>query len=149
MNINYHVEQTSWDKHKKDLISLRTTVFINEQLVPPDLEWDGYDKDCWHVIAITNDGQCIGTARMLYDGHIGRMAVLYDHRHKGVGSALLSSLQDIAATQGISRVFLHAQTGAVDFYTRHGYTVNSNEFMDAGIPHITMEKSLTNTLAEN
>lgn len=145
MNNNFHIEQTNWDKHKKDLINLRTEVFINEQLVPPDLEWDGYDKDCWHVIAITDDGQCIGTGRMLYDGHIGRMAVLPDFRNQGVGSALLDALHDIASTQGISNVFLHAQTSAVDFYSRHGYSVNSKEFMDAGILHVTMEK----TIADN
>jgi predicted GNAT family N-acyltransferase len=149
MNTNYHVEQTSWDKHKKDLISLRTTVFINEQLVPPDLEWDGYDKDCWHVIAITNDGQCIGTARLLYDGHIGRMAVLYDYRHQGVGSALLTALHEIAITQGLSDVFLHAQTNAVEFYKRHGYSVISDEFMDAGIPHVTMTRDMTKNMTKD
>ena len=149
MTNSFHVAQTTWDEHKKDLISVRTKVFINEQLVPPDLEWDGYDKDCWHVIAKSDDGQCIGTARLLYDGHIGRMAVLPDFRKKGVGSALLVALQKIAATQGISDLFLHAQTSAVDFYKRHGYTLNSSEFMDAGIPHVTMTKSLTENLPEN
>ena len=142
MTDQFHIEQTSWDQHKTDLIHVRTQVFINEQLVPPDLEWDGYDKDCWHVIALNDSGKCIGTARMLYDGHIGRMAVLSNFRHQGVGSALLKALHNIAATQGIDNVFLHAQTGALDFYTRHGYQVKSEEFMDAGIPHVTMEKNL-------
>lgn len=141
---NFQVEQTSWEKHKKDLIDLRTRVFINEQLVPPDLEWDGYDKDCWHVIAKTDSGQCIGTARMLYDGHIGRMAVLPEFRKQGIGSALLLALHDIANTQGIEIVFLHAQTGAIDFYKKHGYIIKSEEFMDAGIPHVTMERNLAN-----
>ena len=138
----FHIEKASWDKNKKDLIALRTRVFINEQLVPPDLEWDGYDSDCWHVIAITDSGQCIGTGRLLYDGHIGRMAVLPDYRKHGVGSALLNALQDIAKVQGITDVFLHAQTSAIDFYKKHGYRVNSDIFMDAGIPHVTMEKRL-------
>ena len=142
MTDGFHVVQTNWDKDKKDLINVRTKVFINEQLVPPDLEWDGYDKDCWHVIARSDDGQCIGTARMLYDGHIGRMAVLPEFRKQGVGSALLNALQNIASTQGISDLFLHAQTSAVDFYRHHGYTINSGEFMDAGIPHVTMIKNL-------
>lgn len=142
MTENFHIEQTNWDASKKDLIHLRTIVFINEQMVPPDLEWDGYDLDCWHVIAKMPDGQCIGTARMLYDGHIGRMAVLSDFRKKGVGSALLNALQDIAKTQGVSNLFLHAQTSAIDFYKQHGYTSNGNEFMDAGIPHVTMKKNI-------
>jgi len=140
--INFHVDQTSWDANRKELIDIRTKVFINEQLVPPDLEWDGYDKDCWHVIAKTDSGQSVGTARMLYDGHIGRMAVLPNFRKQGVGSALLKSLENIARVQGITTVFLYAQTSAVDFYKKHGYTTTSEEFMDAGIPHITMEKKL-------
>jgi len=139
---NFHVEQASWKKHRKELIELRTRVFINEQLVPPDLEWDGYDTDCWHVIAITDSGRCIGTGRILYDGHIGRMAVLPDYRKQGVGSALLGALHDIARTQGIQDVFLHAQTSATGFYKKHGYFIASDEFMDAGIPHVTMEKRL-------
>lgn len=139
---NFHIEKASWDKNKKDLIELRTRVFINEQLVPPDLEWDGYDNDCWHVIAVTDAGQCIGTGRLLYDGHIGRMAVLPDFRKCGVGSALLSALHDIAKLQGITEVFLHAQTSAIDFYKKHGYRTKSDVFMDAGIPHVTMEKNL-------
>lgn len=141
---DFHVEQTSWDKNKKELIDLRTRVFINEQLVPPDLEWDGYDKDCWHVIAKTDSGQCIGTARMLYDGHIGRMAVLPEYRKQGVGSALLNALHEIAGVQGIANVFLHAQTSAIDFYKKHGYIIKSEEFIDAGIPHVTMERNLGN-----
>ena len=138
----FHVEQTSWDRDKKNLIDLRTRVFINEQLVPPDLEWDGYDSDCWHVIARTEDNTCIGTARMLYDGHIGRMAVLPEYRKKGVGSELLKSLHEIARAQGIHHVFLHAQTSAVGFYQNHGYKITGDEFMDADIPHVTMEKEL-------
>jgi len=139
---NFHVEQTSWQKHRKELIALRTRVFINEQLVPPDLEWDGYDTDCWHVIALTDSGTCIGTGRMLYDGHIGRMCVLPDFRFHGVGSALLSTLHDVARTQGVHSVFLHAQTSAIPFYKKHGYMISSEEFMDAGIPHVCMEKKL-------
>lgn len=140
----FQVEQTSWDRDKKNLIDVRTRVFINEQLVPPDLEWDGYDSDCWHVIARTEDGTCIGTARMLYDGHIGRMAVLAEYRKQGVGSQLLETLHQIARMQGIDHVFLHAQTSAVDFYRKHGYQITSDEFMDAGIPHVSMEKKLNN-----
>lgn len=141
----FHIEQTSWDKDRKNLIELRTRVFINEQLVPPDLEWDGYDSDCWHVLAKSENGQCIGTARMLYDGHIGRMAVLTEFRKHGVGSAMLSELHKIAKIQGIDCVFLHAQTSAIDFYKKHGYSIKSEEFMDAGIPHVTMEKKLNET----
>lgn len=142
---NFSVEQTTWNRSRKDLVDVRTKVFINEQLVPPDLEWDGYDNDCWHVIARNDAGQCIGTGRLLYDGHIGRMAVLPEYRKQGVGSALLQHLQQIAIKQGIDTVFLDAQIGALDFYRKHGYSITSKEFMDAGIPHRTMEKKLGST----
>ena len=144
MTTPYQVSETTWDASKKDLIRIRTEVFINEQLVPPDLEWDGYDKDCWQVIARMNNGECVATARMLYDGHIGRMAVLPAYRYQGIGSALLQALLKIARRQGLQEVFLHAQLKAVDFYKKHGFRVDSGEFMDAGIPHVTMKKQITN-----
>ena len=142
MTLSFQVQQATWSADKKALIKIRTEVFINEQLVPPDLEWDGYDSDCWHVIARAQDDQDIGTARMLYDGHIGRMAVLPEYRRHGVGSALLQALLNVAKTQGIYQVFLHAQISAVDFYQKHGFTICSDKFMDAGIPHVSMEKNL-------
>ncbi|MGD8559808.1 MAG: GNAT family N-acetyltransferase [Gammaproteobacteria bacterium] len=143
MTSPYQISETSWINDRKDLIRIRTEVFINEQLVPPDLEWDGYDRDCWQVIARTTDGEAIGTGRMLFDGHIGRMAVLPAYRNQGIGSALLGKLLDIARHQGLPEVFLHAQIAAVDFYKAHGFEVCSAEFMDAGIPHVTMKKTIT------
>jgi len=80
---------------------------------------------------------------MLYNGHIGRMAVLPEFRNKGVGSALLTALLKLAREQGIHEVFLHAQTNAVAFYQKHGFTITSDEFMDAGIPHVTMRLHIT------
>jgi predicted GNAT family N-acyltransferase len=142
MTFAFNVQQTSWESDRKSLIRIRTEVFINEQLVPPDLEWDGYDRDCWHVIATTSDGDEIATARMLYDGHIGRMAVLPAHRMKGVGSAMLKLLLDIARRQGLQEVILNAQTSAINFYLKYGFEICSLEFMDAGIPHVTMRKTI-------
>jgi predicted GNAT family N-acyltransferase len=145
MTTSFHIQSASWTEDKKALIRIRTQVFINEQMVPPDLEWDGYDQDSWHVLATSVDGEAMGTARMLYDGHIGRMAVLPEFRNKGIGSALLKALLNIAKKQGINEVFLHAQTRAVAFYQKHGFTITSDEFMDAGIPHVTMRLALTGT----
>lgn len=143
MSNKYRITQTSWEKHKKDLIRIRTLVFINEQAVPPELEWDGYDSDCWQIIAQTEDGDSIATGRMLYDGHIGRMAVLAEFRNQGIGSAILNELIKIAKQQKLNEVFLHAQTSAIEFYQKHGFSITSDEFMDAGIPHVTMRKPLT------
>ncbi|MCI0508077.1 MAG: GNAT family N-acetyltransferase [Gammaproteobacteria bacterium] len=146
MTIQFQVKQTSWEESKRELIRIRTVVFINEQLVPPELEWDGYDQNCWQVIARTTDGESIGTGRMLYDGHIGRMAVLPQYRKTGVGSALLSELINIARLQGINEVFLHAQIRAVVFYQKAGFVITSDEFMDAGIPHVAMRLILAKTV---
>jgi len=145
MTNQFRVTRTSWEEQRKDLIRIRTLVFINEQLVPPELEWDGYDNDCWHVIAHTDDNEYIATGRMLYDGHIGRMAVLPEFRSQGIGSAILNELVKIAKQQGLNEVFLHAQTSAIEFYQKHGFIISSDEFMDAGIPHVTMRKPLTST----
>ncbi len=79
---------------------------------------------------------------MLFDGHIGRMAVLPVYRNQGIGSALLNKLLDIARQQGLPEVFLHAQIAAVGFYKAHDFTVCSDEFMDAGIAHVTMKKPI-------
>ena len=140
---SFRIMQTSWASRKKDLIRIRTLVFINEQMVPPELEWDDYDEDCWHVIAENESGECVGTGRMLYDGHIGRMAVLPDFRKRGIGGAMLEKLIKIARHQDINEVFLHAQTSAVQFYQKHGFTITSAEFVDAGIPHVTMRKAVS------
>ncbi|WP_455221336.1 GNAT family N-acetyltransferase [Kaarinaea lacus] len=143
MTKSFQILPVSWAEHKKDLIRIRTEVFINEQLVPPDLEWDGYDQSCWHVLARTAEGEAVGTARMLYDGHIGRMAVLPAFRNKGIGSALLEALLNTARHEGMSEVFLHAQIRAVPFYQKHGFTITSDEFMDAGIPHVNMRLTIS------
>jgi len=121
---------------------VREQVFVREQSVPNELEWDGEDQNAVHIIATARNGQVIGTGRLLPDGHIGRMAVLRDWRQQGVGSALLQALLQEAVSAGLSRVFLHAQTSAVDFYARHGFTRRGEEFMDAGIPHYYMERDL-------
>jgi len=122
--------------------AVREQVFIREQQVPEELEWDEYDAKAIHVVAYDADDQVIGTARLLTDGHIGRMAVLEPWRKNGVGSALLEKLLLLAQQRNLSKVFLHAQTSAIEFYKRHGFTTLGEEFMDAGIPHRYMEKEL-------
>ena len=146
MTTTFTVRLATWPQDRQALIKIRTEVFINEQLVPPDLEWDGYDSDCWHVIAISNQDQPIGTARLLYDGHIGRMAVLKDFRNQGVGSAMLNHLLTIARHHGINEVLLNAQTSAIGFYQQHGFVVCSDEFLDADIPHRAMRKTLSDEI---
>lgn len=136
------VQQVSWQDGQHALRSIRSQVFIEEQHVPPELEWDEHDAGSIHLLARDGEGNAVGTARMLADGHIGRMAVLKPWRGQGVGSALLQTLVAIARRQGLQKVFLYAQTMAIGFYQQHQFRITSDEFMDAGIPHREMELNL-------
>ena len=135
---NYQIKQTDWKHDKQALKLVREQVFIQEQSVPEDLEWDKEDETAIHLLAINKDGQAVGTARLLENGKIGRMAVLPDWRHQGIGSSLLSTLLEICRVKK-TQPFLEAQTQAVGFYQPFGFVTEGKEFMDAGIPHFRMQ----------
>ena len=139
---NYSFQTCRWQDYQAELSNIRREVFIKEQNVPEELEWDEFDETAQHVIALNSDNQPIGTGRIKEDGHIGRMAVLKKHRQQGVGSAILALLIDNAEKKNLERVYLHAQVEAIPFYLYHGFTCQGDEFMDAGIPHKTMYKEL-------
>ena len=128
----------NWQDDALALSTIRETVFIHEQQVPVELEGDGLDADCLHVLAADAAGNPIGTARLLPDGHIGRMAVLKAWRGRGVGSALLQLLLAEATKLKLERVVLNAQTYAAGFYAKFGFQAVGEEFRDAGIPHVKM-----------
>jgi len=136
--MKYNVIHTSWKKHHKELSEIRRIVFIEEQHVPEELEWDEFDEKSHHVLALDNNNTAIGCGRIKPGGQIGRMAVLKDWRNKGVGNAILEALLSHAIKSDLNEVYLHAQLTAIEFYEKAGFIVNSNEFMDAGIPHKTM-----------
>lgn len=142
MSSEFSVTEISWQAAKAELRSIRTLVFIEEQQVPEELEWDGLDDHCRHVLARSAQGEAIGTARLLADGHIGRMAVLAPWRGKGVGSAILEKLLTMAQQEGMQEVELAAQIQAIPFYERLGFRAFGEEFMDAGIPHRNMARQL-------
>ena len=141
-SIELRVELVNWDEAEPAIRTIREAVFMAEQGVPEELEWDGLDPLCDHVLA-WNVGEAIGTARMQREGKIGRMAVLKNWRGRGVGRCLLQALLDLAVQQGLSRVTLAAQIHAVGFYERAGFQAVGDSFMDAGIPHLMMVKELT------
>jgi len=130
-----------------ELRAVRETVFVQEQRVPVELEIDASDPRCRHVLARDGGGRPIGTARLDPEGKIGRMAVLRDWRARGVGSALLHALLRIAREDGLDRVSLHAQAGAIGFYRRHGFAPVGGRFMEAGIEHQSMQLRLDRPLA--
>jgi len=120
---------------------IREAVFIAEQHVPVELEWDGLDDECTQLLAFNGD-EAVGTARMTPGGKIGRMAVLKEWRDKGVGSQLLEEMIAVARAANVSQVVLDAQHSAIPFYQRFGFTVISDSFIDAGIQHRKMVKRL-------
>jgi predicted GNAT family N-acyltransferase len=138
----FTVRRVGWSDAGDALRQVRARVFVEEQNVPQELEWDGVDPQCTHVIAESATGDTIGTGRLLPDGHIGRMAVLKPWRRCGVGSAILNELLAAAADAGHASAVLNAQTQAEIFYARFGFEVISGEFMEAGIPHRTMRLAL-------
>ena len=134
----FTVQRADWSTQSARLAAIRRAVFVVEQQVPEAEEWDGLDSSSQHVIALTSNGHAIGTGRLLPDGRIGRMAVLKSWRGRGVGSALLSQLIAMARECGHRETRLHAQTHALTFYRKHGYTPLGEAFMEAGIPHCEM-----------
>lgn len=135
---SFTVRLANWQTNGPALRAIREIVFIHEQHVPVELEWDEFDAGCLHVLALDSAGKPIGTARLLSDGHIGRMAVLREWRGRGVGSALLQRLLEEAKKQHLLQVIVNAQTYAAGFYTRFGFQTTGEEFIDAGIPHVKM-----------
>jgi len=120
---------------------IRRRVFIEEQQVSQEEEWDGRDDACLHFLAQRGD-TALGTARLLPDGHIGRVAVLQEARGMGVGVALMQAAIAAAQHQGHPAVELTAQTHALAFYERLGFTAFGDIFLDAGIPHRRMRLEL-------
>ncbi|GLK89669.1 GNAT family N-acetyltransferase [Pseudomonas turukhanskensis] len=140
MSSNVQVRVASWQKDNADLRRIRETVFIAEQAVPPELEWDAEDVEAVHFLAVDGD-YAIGTARLLPDGHIGRVSVLKDWRGLKVGEALMTAVINEAERRGLKEQMLSAQVHATAFYERLGFTVVSGEFLDAGIPHVEMKRT--------
>jgi len=138
----FKIRRIGWNEAGDLLKAVRKTVFVVEQSVPEQLEWDNLDEQCIHVLAETAGGEAIGTGRLLPDGRIGRMAVLKHWRGKGVGSAILMELIAAAREGEFESAVLNAQTHALEFYARFGFEVISEEFMEAGIPHRAMRLAL-------
>ena len=139
---SFSIRIANWQDDAPALRAIRETVFIREQKVPVELEWDECDATCLHTLATDTAGNPVGTARLLPDGHIGRMAVLKEWRGRGVGSALLRLLLDEARKRRLRQAVLNAQTYAAGFYEKFGFQAVGEEFMDAGIPHVKMVLTL-------
>ncbi|MFA5914416.1 MAG: GNAT family N-acetyltransferase [Burkholderiales bacterium] len=138
----FSVRVCTWDAARAQARRIRELVFVLEQGVPPELEMDELDAHCDHALAYAADGAAVGTGRLLPDGHVGRMAVLKEYRGKGVGALLLQALVEQARSRGHAFVRLNAQIQASGFYRRYGFDVAGPGFMEAGIPHVSMQREL-------
>ncbi len=139
---SFRLRQADWERDRDALRSVRLAVFVQEQGVPEELEWDEFDASSEHVLAEDTAGHPIGTGRLLPDGHIGRMAVLAGWRGKGVGDAMLTWLVEQARRRDMRELLLHAQTHAAPFYARHRFVRIGEPFIEAGIPHCLMRRDL-------
>jgi predicted GNAT family N-acyltransferase len=137
MNAGFTIHAARWDvdADRAALQQVRETVFMREQGVSHEDEWDDLDPLCDHVLARDATGQPIGAGRLTPAHKIGRLAVLRDWRDRGVGRALLLALIDQARERGWPQVELHAQVDAIGFYQRHGFIAHGEPFVEAGIRH--------------
>lgn len=139
----FHVRKADYQTDIALLRDIRDRVFVQEQNVPLELEWDELDPKCDHVLAIDAQGQAIGTGRLTPEHTIGRMAVLAPWRGKGVGDALLVYLIALARRKQLPSVSLHAQVSAIGFYQKHGFLAYGPSYLEAGIVHQSMALALT------
>jgi len=136
------VALADWETDSAAIRAVRNTVFSDEQGISEALDFDGRDNECVQVLARVGDGEIVGTARMLPDGHVGRIAVHERWRGRGVGTRLVECLTEVARDRGFTEIYLHSQAQAADFYTRLGYETRGDTFMEAGIEHVLMVRTL-------
>ncbi len=139
---DFRVEPADYKADFDGLRAIREAVFIREQNIPEDIEFDSIDPSCHHFIARDNQHNAIGTARLTPDQTIGRMAVLRQWRGKGVGKALLLSVLEKAQKLGFTELTLKAQTEVLGFYKHFGFTPECDIFSVAKIPHQLMRLHL-------
>ena len=138
MQANFQIEVVSWQLAEQDLRAIRTLVFIKEQAVAPDFEWDEIDQVAVHLLA-TQNNKPIACLRIIDYHKIGRMAVLKEFRGNGLGAILLLEAVKICKAHGSKTVHLSAQTHAIGFYEKCGFKVTSAVYQDVHIAHVDMQ----------
>lgn len=142
--MSVEIRRAQGDEERDAAIRLRHRVFVEEQGVPERDEVDGRDGEGLHLVAVEND-RIVGTLRLVFVGatvQLSRLAIDVTHRRQGIASRLLRAADDEVRRRGARRVVLHAQTYAKDLYLSHGYRPRGPMFVEAGIEHVAMEKSL-------
>ena len=151
---SFTVTEAPWEQYQDAIQQIRNAVFVKEQHIPTELEWDGSDKDCIHVLAHDEQGEPIGTGRIqihthsnkLGDsssvGHIGRIAIFKDWRGFGIGGEILTCLINIAEAQNLASVYLNAQEHLQPYYERYQFVREGKVFEEAGIAHVRMAREI-------
>jgi YbgC/YbaW family acyl-CoA thioester hydrolase len=136
----------SWAALGGDAQKIRAAVFVQEQKIPAEMEWDAADTTCVHAVAYNRFGVPLATGRLLEHvpgvAKIGRMAVVQTMRGSRIGRHVLDALMHAARERGDREVLLHAQLSAAPFYARAGFGERGPQFEEAGIPHVEMVRSL-------
>ncbi|MCQ6557708.1 GNAT family N-acetyltransferase [Paenibacillus mendelii] len=143
MNISKAAIATS-EQELKSVYDIRRTVFVQEQGVSEEEEYDEYEEASAHVL-VYYEGKPVGTGRIRVldsKAKLERICVLPEYRNYGFGREVMAALEEVARSKGLSQAKLHAQTQAQDFYTKLGYEQVSDLFLEADIPHVAMVKPL-------
>ncbi|UXU63683.1 GNAT family N-acetyltransferase [Staphylococcus agnetis] len=139
------IKKVESDKEYRDVLSIRMTVFVDEQNVPKEEEIDEFEQTATHFIAYDGNGKALATARYrIVDSivKVERVAVLKEARGLGLGRQLMLFLEKNALNQGYTHFKLGAQTHAIPFYETLGYAAYGDQFLDGGIPHYFMKKQV-------
>jgi predicted GNAT family N-acyltransferase len=127
--------------------ALRRDVFETEQNIPRPLDRDPFDDSADHVVAFDEQGKCVGTGRIVRmdsrTAQVGRMAVAKDARKHGIGALVLEALERMAAMRGLSDLVVASQLPAESFYGNRGYARHGEPFLDQGVPHVLMRKTIS------
>ncbi|KIL45720.1 GNAT family N-acetyltransferase [Jeotgalibacillus soli] len=132
------------EQQKEDAFEVRKLVFVEEQKVPEEEEIDQYEETSVHFV-MYHEGIPVGAGRFRSVDGVGKLERICVHaaqRGKGAGVLMMDAMEKYAASKGFSTLKLNAQVHAIPFYERLGFTVTSDEFMDAGILHKSMQKNL-------
>lgn len=141
LNMQLRIVTGTWEELAQDAMLVREAVFIQEQHIAEQDEWDEHDALALHFV-VYNHLQAIATARLLTSHHIGRVAVIATERGKGIGQYLMQAVMDTAHQQQRPYVQLSSQVHAMAFYQNLGFVVRGTEYLDCAIPHIDMYSNL-------
>jgi predicted GNAT family N-acyltransferase len=137
----FYIKEVTWSTHEAALRQIREEVFVVEQSVPENLEWDRQDADAIHLLALDDKAHPVACARIV-GSTIGRMAVIKDKRGVGLGKALLASAIQVCKESNFKEIKLSSQTHAVQFYKKAGFVICGDPYLDANIWHVDMQLNI-------